>query len=123
MPSPPADTLNKLEAEKNIWVASVRPNGRPHLVPVWFAWHADQLYICIDPTSVKAKNLSDNNRVALALEDGSKPLICEGEAAQIEQPWPQEVIRIFKQKYDWDITSDTQYTQLVAVTPTKWLHW
>ncbi len=123
MPTPPADTLNRLEVEKNIWVASARPDGRPHLVPVWFARYAEMLYICIDPTSVKAKNFLHNNRVALALEDGSSPLICEGEAAQIEPPWPGEVIQIFKQKYDWDVISDAQYTRLVAITPTKWLHW
>ena len=63
MPTPPAETLNKLDSEKNIWVASVRPDSRPHLVPVWFAWYAGKLHLCIDPTSVKAKNFLNNDRV------------------------------------------------------------
>jgi hypothetical protein len=123
MPIPPAETMTRLDAEKNIWIASVRPDGRPHLVPVWFAWHAETLYICIDPTSVKAANFAHQERVALALENGSNPLICEGQVATIEQPWPEAIIAIFKSKYDWDITSDSQYTRLVGITPVKWLHW
>jgi hypothetical protein len=123
MPTPPAETLNRLNDEKNIWVASVRPDGRPHLVPVWFAWQAELLYICIDPNSVKAGNFAHNDHIALALEAGSSPLICEGQAAVAAKPWPTEVIDIFKQKYDWDITTDARYTQLMSITPTKWLHW
>ena len=123
MPTPPAEILTKLDAAKNIWVASVRPDGRPHLVPVWFAWHTDKIYICIDPTSVKARNFANDNRVALALEDGSSPLICEGEVFIMDKPWPGEIVRIFKEKYDWEVTTDSQYTQLVGITPKKWLHW
>ena len=60
----------RLQSEGNIWVTTVRPDGRPHLTPVWFVWHAGKAYICISPDSVKARNLSRNPRVALALENG-----------------------------------------------------
>lgn len=123
MKSSPANVQSRLELENNIWLASVRPDGRPHLVPVWFVWHAGKLYVCIEPDSAKGRNIRQNPRVVLALEDGSSPVICEGLTALVPDPWPAAVIDIFQQKYDWDITSETRYTQLVEVTPAKWLAW
>ncbi len=117
---PPAQSNGKLETEQNIWLASVRQDGGgPHLVPVWFVWGDGRLYLCIEPGSVKARNLQHSPRVALALEDGQHPVICEGRAVALPQPWPEAVCAIFRQKYEWDITTDGQYTALVEVEPEK----
>ncbi|MCB8942721.1 MAG: pyridoxamine 5'-phosphate oxidase family protein [Ardenticatenaceae bacterium] len=113
----------RLASERNIWLATVRPDGRPHLVPLWFAWHDDLIYICIQPGSVKATNLRQNPLVSLSLEDGSNVVICEGETAVIPPPPAPAIITIFQQKYNWDITTDKDYTQLIAITPHKWLSW
>jgi PPOX class probable F420-dependent enzyme len=115
--------LHRLETEKNIWVATVRPDGRPHLTPVWFAWVGEKVYICITPKTVKARNIATNPQVSLALEDGSKVVICEGAAAVIAAPWPVEVAAVFRRKYNWDINTDGDYSVLVAVEPIKWLVW
>jgi F420H(2)-dependent biliverdin reductase len=118
-----AEVQNKLETEKNIWIASVRTDGRPHLVPVWFIWLEKKIYLSIDPTSIKARNIALNTRVALALEDGSHPVICEGDAYLVSPPFPEEVIQQFFNKYAWEIPSEKQYNQLVEVHPRKWLVW
>jgi hypothetical protein len=123
MSTPPTNARKRLKKERNVWVATTRPDGRPHLTPVWFAWHAEKVYICIEPESVKGVNMRADSRVALALEDGSDPLICEGAAAPVARPWPEEVIAIFQKKYDWDVTVESRYTQLMAITPEKWLSW
>ena len=34
---PPSKVHHRSETEANIWFATVRADGRPHLVPVWFA--------------------------------------------------------------------------------------
>jgi general stress protein 26 len=107
----------RLEAAQNVWIATVRPGGRPHLVPVWFVVEDGRWYICTSPASVKARNLQSNPRVALALEDGSDPYIVEGEARPVESA--PRVVRKFKEKYDWDITTDTQYTQVFEVRVKK----
>lgn len=119
----PTQAQTRLESERNIWLATVRPDGRPHLVPLWFAWHDGLVYICIQPNSVKARNLAQTPLVSLSLEDGDKPLICEGETAVIPTPYPPEVIAIFQQKYNWNITTDSDYGHLIAITPRKWLSW
>jgi PPOX class probable F420-dependent enzyme len=117
------EAQERLDAAQNIWIASVRPDGRPHLTPVWFAWAGGKLYVSIDPDSVKSKNIAHDPRVALSLEDGLHPVICEGTAAPLEPPWPEEVLAVFLRKYAWDITQENQYHQVVEVTPKKWLAW
>ena len=117
------DAQKRLKSEANIWLVTVRPDGRPHLAPVWFAWHNDKLYACIQSRSVKARNLRQNSSVSLALEDGSKVVICEGTAASLPTPWPDAVAEIFQAKYEWDIYNAESYDQLLEVTPVKWLIW
>ncbi len=108
---------DRREREQNVWVATVRPDGRPHLVPVWFVVEGEAWFICTAPGSVKARNLHSNPQVALALEDGSHPLVVEGEAHAVA-PSPT-VIAKFKKKYDWDITTDNEYSQVWEVVVRK----
>jgi PPOX class probable F420-dependent enzyme len=115
MTEAPEPETRRLEAARNVWLATVRPDGRPHLVPIWFVTHDDRWYVCVAPGSVKARNLHRNPRLALALEDGDRPYIIEGQAQPVPQP-AAEVIGKFKAKYDWDITTDPHYTQVFEVT-------
>lgn len=82
------ETTQRLQTEANIWLATVRPDGQPHLVPLWFAWHEGQIFLCTRPGSIKMRNLAHNPLVALSLESGTSPLICEGRAALIPHPGP-----------------------------------
>lgn len=117
------EVQQRLHRERNIWIATVRPDGRPHMTPVWFVLWGERLVVCISDQSVKASNLSRNQHVAMALEDGSSPLICEGTAELISAPFPSEVRRAFQEKYDWEIATDQDYNLLVAISPLKWLRW
>jgi hypothetical protein len=121
--SPPDNALDKLEKQQNIWIASVKPGGLPHLVPVWFVWLTGKIYIGTDPKSVKARNLRINPRAALALEDGGSPVICEGSAREVLPPWSEDLLAAFMGKYEWDLTKESQYYNVWEITPEKWLVW
>jgi len=123
MNTPSPETAAKLESQQNIWFGSVRPDGRPHLSPVWFVWHAEKLYIGTDPKSVKVRNIRQNPQVVLALEDGVHPVICEGIAQVIQPPLSEGLLAAFYTKYEWDLNHEAQYNLVVAVTPQKWLSW
>lgn len=112
-----ADDDHRLETERNIWLATVRSDGRPHLVPIWFVVEDGRWYICTEPGSVKARNLQANPHVALALEDGDRAYVIEG-TAQAVQPTPT-IVEKFKQKFDWDITTDAQYSLVFEITPKR----
>ncbi len=117
------EAIEKLEKQQTIWFGSVRPDGKPHLTPVWFLWHEGKLYIGIDPNSVKSRNLKQNPWVVLALEDGIHPVICEGMAAFIQLPLTEVLAAAFLSKYEWDLAKEAQYNQIVEITPFKWLTW
>lgn len=117
------EELQKLANAQNIWFATVRPDGRPHLTPVWFAWVGGYLYVSIDPESVKSRNLAQNTNVVLALEDGLHPVICEGQAEILAPPWPEPLLAEFVLKYEWDLKEEAQYNLVVKVTPERWLTW
>lgn len=112
-----------LETETNIWLATVRSDGRPHLVPVWFAWYNNNLYFCVSSSSIKAKNIAQNPQVSLALAHIAGVVVCEGQATVLSPPWKEEIKNVFKKKYNWVISPDGEYNQLIEVTPKKWLIW
>ncbi len=113
----------RLQQEKIIWIATVRPNGAPHLTPVWFVWDAESLYICISPSSRKARNLAENPQVAVSLEDGRNAVIVEGMATHATPEEREQVAPLFLSKYDWNILTDTTYTLLLKISPRKFLAW
>ena len=104
----------RLTTERNIWLATVRSDGRPHLVPVWFVWLDQKIFICTESKSLKARNILGNPNIAAALEDGDKPIVLEGLAKPIEQAAPT-LVAAFQSKYDWDITTDVQYNQMIEI--------
>jgi nitroimidazol reductase NimA-like FMN-containing flavoprotein (pyridoxamine 5'-phosphate oxidase superfamily) len=58
----------RLEKARNYWVATTRPDGRPHLMPVWGVWVEGALYFGTDRGSRKARNLASNRAIAVHAE-------------------------------------------------------
>lgn len=114
---------SRLLSDRNVWLATVRPNGKPHLIPIWFCYLRDTFYICTEGRSVKVKNIQANPHVSVSLENGNQPVIAEGRATILERPYSEDVIAEFKQKYDWDISADSGYNVLLEISPEKWLKW
>lgn len=100
------DVLARLHDDPNAWLTTLRPDGSPHLTPVWFVYADATWWICCSERSVKVRNLQHDNRVSLALEDGVQPVVAEGTAKVLRDGYPPAVVEEFAAKYDgWDITS------------------
>src|SRR5438034_8908481 len=54
-------------------LASRRPDGRPHVAPIWFVLDANDLVFTTHSDSVKGKNLRHDPRVMLAVDDEQPP--------------------------------------------------
>jgi PPOX class probable F420-dependent enzyme len=54
-------------------LATVRPDGSPDVVPVWFALDGEQVVFTCQSTSVKARNLARDPRAALSVDDEAFP--------------------------------------------------
>ena len=48
-----------LEQEPVVWLSTVRPNGAPHVIPIWFWWDGDALLVFSKPDAQKVRNLRD----------------------------------------------------------------
>src|SRR5215469_1280948 len=59
----------RLRADHIIWLGSVRPDGHPHLVAVWFLWTGKDLLIFSKPNTQKIRNLRQNPHVIVALDN------------------------------------------------------
>jgi len=54
-------------------LATVRADGRPHVVPIWFDLDGDTLIFTTWHTSVKANNIRHDNRVSICVDDEQPP--------------------------------------------------
>ncbi|MFI9453766.1 PPOX class F420-dependent oxidoreductase [Amycolatopsis sp. NPDC052450] len=80
------------EGTRNAVFATVRPDGRPHAVPVWFALDGDDILVNLGADTVKGKALKENPRVSVVVEDPAPPysfVSVEGVAEIV--PDPEEV--------------------------------
>jgi hypothetical protein len=70
--------VQRLTTARNFWVATVRPDGRPHAAPIWGVFVEDDLYLETDPGTVKARNLAADPRVNVHPELADEVVIVEG---------------------------------------------
>lgn len=70
----------KLLALRTIWLSTTRPDGRPHVTPVWFTWTGNIVHFSTDERSQKARNLAQSPSVLLHTGDGDEVVIIEGKA-------------------------------------------
>jgi nitroimidazol reductase NimA-like FMN-containing flavoprotein (pyridoxamine 5'-phosphate oxidase superfamily) len=75
-----ADVESRLVGSLSYWLATVRPDGRPHVVPRWGVWLEGRFYYDGAPTTVHAQNLALNPHCSLNLESGTEAVIVEGES-------------------------------------------
>ena len=54
-------------------IATVRPDGRPHVAPIWFTLDGDQLLFTTWHTTAKANNIRHNPRISLCVDDETPP--------------------------------------------------
>jgi len=80
---------------RNYWVATVRPDGRPHATPVWGLWVDRAFYFGAGPRTRKGRNLAENPNVAVHLESGDDVVILEGAAELVTDPDPGLIERLF----------------------------
>jgi hypothetical protein len=78
--------VERLRRSTVYWMATTRPDGRPHVIPRWGVWLDLQLYYDGAPTTRHAANLRENPACAVHLEDGTRAVILEGSSAPAEAP-------------------------------------
>jgi len=76
----------RLVRSHNYWFASTRPDGRPHVMPIWGLWLDDVFYFSTAAHSQKARNLHHNTHCVVTAEDAAESVIVEGQVRLIDEP-------------------------------------
>jgi PPOX class probable F420-dependent enzyme len=123
----------RLAASHEYWLATVRPDGRPHLMPVWGMWHEGAFWFSTSQESRKTRNLRQDPRCSVSVESGTEPVVVEGNAEEIKDPTlTRQIADLEKVKYSTEYCAVNPCFRLVPVrafgtaegdptgSPTRW---
>lgn len=82
------------ESQKSIHVATIQRDGRPHLVPLWFAIDGGAFVLETFTKSQKVKNLERDPRITLMLESGEEYAQLRGATIYAEAELVRDVERV-----------------------------
>lgn len=97
----------RLMNSRNYFLATVWPQHRPHVMPVWGMWEEDSFWFSSSKGSRKARNLVTNARCVVTTEDAHNPVVVEGVAALVDDDDSLAKILAWENaKYETDYTMD-----------------
>ncbi|GAC1375299.1 MAG: pyridoxamine 5'-phosphate oxidase family protein [Ktedonobacteraceae bacterium] len=120
----------RLHKDYVIWLNSVRPDGRPHAVVVWYLWDGESVLIFSKPNNQKVRNIAQNENVLLALDNtngGADPVTIEGIATLLAPGMVDATSSAYLKKYETGIKGlgftpeqmAAAYSQAIRITPSK----
>jgi PPOX class probable F420-dependent enzyme len=127
-----AQAAERLRNNLIIWLGTVRPDGRPHLVPVWYLWNPDTDTILIfSKPDQKIRNLQQNPNVTLGLDDtdtGEFVITMDGTATLLPREEVNTTLPAYAQKYatklsgmGWTPESMSEsYTEPIFIKTTRY---
>ena len=124
----------RLREEKVAWLTTVRSDGQPQSVPVWFLWDGRAVLIFPRPSRQKLRNIGRNPRVGFNLNSdarGGNVVRVEGAAEIVEDAPPATEVLPYLEKYRENIAHigfDEEgfaraYSVTIRVRPTRWQVW
>jgi len=99
--------VERLTVSHNYWMATTRPDGRPHVMPVWGLWIDSAFYFSSGRQSRKARNLSANPHCVVSTEHAEEAVTVEGVAEEItDRESLKPFYEAYKAKYGWDMEQE-----------------
>jgi len=125
----------RLSGAHTYWLATTRPDGRPHVMPVWGLWWHGAFYFSTGENTVKAQNLAANPHCVVCPARGDEAVILEGTVELLPaSPRLQVLWEAYQKKYAWDMKGSPFYAvrprsvfgfiekdDLFTKTATRWL--
>jgi nitroimidazol reductase NimA-like FMN-containing flavoprotein (pyridoxamine 5'-phosphate oxidase superfamily) len=96
------DALERLTKGGWFWLATVQPNGAPHVMPLFAVWSESALYVASKETAKKSRNLAADGRCVITTDAGDLHLIVEGEARRVrDEATLRRASDAFQAIYEW----------------------
>ncbi len=120
-----ADVHRRIEDAPHYWLATTRPDGRPHVVPVDAVWAADACFFGGHADTVHLRNLRTNPHAALHLEDAVAAVIVEGRAQWVtpSAPLAEDLAAASGRKYGYAPPPETYRAGVWRLAPSTVLAW
>ena len=120
-----AHANEKLTKEDVYWISTSSRRGKPHSAPVWGIWKGGAFYFETGVDTVKGRNLRENPRVVVHVQDGLDTVIVEGAAARYRNPRDLGALRRdYARKYayrpDWSGRSSEAVFKVTPVIAHAW---
>ena len=123
-----------LEQEPVVWLSTVRPDGGPHVVPIWFWWDGEALLVFSKPDAQKVRNLRERPSVMLALGDAEDDFdvgMVEGIAELLDRATSEmlpdgHLVKYARQLASIGLTAEeyaATYSQVLRIRPIRHLPW
>jgi PPOX class probable F420-dependent enzyme len=124
--------VSRLEVATSLQLATVRPDGRPHLVPLWFDWDGETLVVLSKAHAQKVKNIRAEPRAMVNVGEpgsvGTSLLEVTGEvgAARIADIADRFALKYHRLLEGLGRTTDEflqTYPTVIRLRPSRWLSW
>ena len=124
----------RLHNEEIAWLSTVRPDGQPQSVPVWFLWDGEGFLVYSRPGARKLRNTEANPKINLNLNSnaGGGDVVRAGcEAEVLADAPPATEIGPYLEKYREGMgrigfgpdSFARAYSVAVRATPARWQVW
>jgi hypothetical protein len=100
------ERLANPEHQRTSWLATTRPDGMPHLMPVIAFWIDGAMYVVAGERSRKARNLAANDRCVIATTSTTLPsldIVIEGHADPLTDEDTVRRIADFLNSNNWPL--------------------
>lgn len=114
-------------------LATVKPDGSPHVAPVWFQYSDGRVQIVAQTSSVKIRNIKHDPRVSISVAIHDRPysyVLISGTAVLSKEGIP-ELTRALAVRYQGEeegnryadrVLAESDF-YLITITPDKILSW
>jgi nitroimidazol reductase NimA-like FMN-containing flavoprotein (pyridoxamine 5'-phosphate oxidase superfamily) len=86
----------RAECPHTHWLSTVRPDGKPHVMPVGFVYYEGAFYFTSGAGTRKSKNLAANSSCVLSIAADGIDLVVEGRAVKLtDEARLQELTKVF----------------------------
>ena len=122
---------SRLRSNLIAWLTTVRPDGQPVTVPVWFLLRDDEtILLYTKPEQAKLRNIAHNPKVSVALDVtdiGRNIVRLEGTAIQVHDQPPANGNSVYLAKYTERIAAmfgtpeefAALFSAAIIITPAK----
>ena len=95
---------DRLKNSREYWIATTRPDGRPHVMVIWALWMDGAIYFSTGAKTVKARNLAKNSHCTICADSAAEAVIVEG-VVEIERNVEtiRKYVPLYEKKYKFKL--------------------